>query len=105
MPVARESVFPKVLDVLIDLGYQVRCVNLELGQVNIHRAWTERNALGNPFSYLIEATLLFRHEGPQSTRVRVIVESQSIVDGRQILDPAQCQILLQTIENALRPAS
>jgi len=103
MAVPRESVFPKILDVLVDLGYQVRCVNPELGQLNIQRAWTESNGLGNRFSYSIEATLLFKHESPQSTRVRVIVESQSIVDGRQILDPAQCQTLLQTIENALRP--
>ena len=101
LPCPRGSVFPKVLDVLVDLGYQVRCVNKELGQVNIHRAWTEKNLMGNPFSYSIEATLLFGPEGPQATRVRIIVESQSLVDGRQILDPAQCQTLLQSIEKAL----
>jgi hypothetical protein len=97
-------VFPKVLDVLVDLGYQVRCANQELGQVNIHRAWTEM-VMGNPFQYSIEATLLFRTETPGSTRVRIIVESQSRADGRQILDPVQCQMLLQTIEKALKPTA
>ena len=101
IPVPRELVFPKVLDVLVDLGYQIRCVNQDLGQVNIHRAWTE-SLMGNPFNYSIEATLLFRVEDPRSTRVRIIIESQSMVDGRLILDPAQCQQLLQTIENGLR---
>ena len=103
MPVPREAIFPKVLDVFVDLGYQVRCVNQDLGQVNIHRAWTEYNFQGNPFQYSFEATLLFKQETPQSTRVRIIVDYQSVFDGRQILDPTQCQILLQTIENALRP--
>ena len=103
MPVPREAIFPKVLDVLVDLGYQVRSVNQDLGQVNIHRAWTEYGFQGHPYQYSFEATLLFRQEAPQSTRVRIIVDYQSVIDGRQILDPTQCQILLQTIENALRP--
>ena len=103
MAIPREAVLPKVLDVLVDLGYQIRCVNQDLGQVNIYRAWTEKDFLGNPLQYSVEATLLFRPDGPQSTRARVIIESQSRVDGRQILDPALCQTLLQNIESALRP--
>ena len=83
------------------MGYQVRGVNPEVGQVNIFRTWIVPVGLGRA-PVTMEGTLFFQSEGAGATRVRIIVTETNPVDGREILDPALCQELLQQIETGLR---
>lgn len=70
LPMPRGQVFPKVIQVLMDLGYQVRCVNADLGQVNFYQAWYDDRMAAHP-ELSLEATLLFLEEGPGRTRVQI----------------------------------
>lgn len=102
MPIGRDQVFPKVVGVLMGMGYQVRSVNQEVGQVNIFRTWDVSTGLGGRSSLTMEGTLFFQGEGSVSTRARIIVTETNRVNGREILDPGLCQELLKQLESALR---
>ena len=67
IPLAKDQAFPKALDVLLDMGFQIRCASQESGQVNVARTWPDPS--GTTLS--LEATLLFRAEGPGATRLRM----------------------------------
>lgn len=70
LPLSREKLFPRVLEVLLDMGFQVRCASQELGQVNIQQTWKDASQAGLDIS--VEATLLFLPEGTDATRVRMV---------------------------------
>lgn len=70
LPLPRREVFPRVLGVLMDLGYQVRSANADLGQVSIYQAWYDETQAARP-ELSLEATLLFQEEGA-GTRVRIL---------------------------------
>lgn len=101
MPIPNEKIFPKVISVLMDLGYQVRVVNRELGHVSFSRAWNQSWGVGQVTPQSLEATLYFQAVGPAVTKARVLIQFQSPVLGRQIMDPAQGKALLEAIETSL----
>ena len=113
LPIPIATVFPRVVGVLLDLGYQVRFANRDLGQVNIFKTWQDGTWSDTP-RYSMEATLFFQPEGPGATRVRaaatgrreqVLGESYSLsVSEPQALAPDQCQRLLEILEQRLVPA-
>lgn len=70
LPLALGKAFPRALDVLLDMGFQIRCANSEAGQVNIYKTWYDLTQAGNP-QITLEATLLFRAETADSTRIRM----------------------------------
>jgi len=70
LPIAKAQVFPKVLEVLMDMGFHIRCADEALGQVNIYQAWEDQRYSGDPH-FSMEATLLFLDAGPGTTRVRM----------------------------------
>lgn len=70
LAVPRSAVFPKVLDLLLDLGFQVRSANESLGLVAFHQQWVDASQVTRPILSL-EGTLLFREEGAGQTRVRL----------------------------------
>ena len=70
LPLALDKAFPKALDVLMDMGCQVRCASQEAGQINIYKVWYDTSQHSKP-QITLEATLLFRAETPTSTRIRM----------------------------------
>lgn len=107
-----DSVFPRVLDLLLDHGYQVRSVNRELGQVSFFQQWEDTSQFVRP-SLMQEGTLLFRTDG-SATRVRAMLSSRwesvmasrgsvSTVSGvQQQSEPEQYRRLLDLLENGLK---
>jgi hypothetical protein len=117
LPIPVEKVFPQVLGVLMDLGYQVRSANRELGLINIYQSWREEAWSAQP-TISLEASLLFQAEGPGATRVRMAAtggwnvlavgrHAQGNVTGIQpALDPAECRRFLELLEQRLcQPAA
>ena len=114
LPLARESVFPKVLGVLMDMGYQVRCASQELGQVNIHQTWYDDTRAVRP-ELTMEATLLFQSEDAHSTRVRVVATGRwnlisvgrsmdaTVTGAQPALDSEECRRFLEQLEARLSP--
>jgi hypothetical protein len=70
LPLALEKAFPKAVDVLLDMGFQIRCASQEVGQINIYKVWYDTTQIGKP-QITLEATLLLRAEAPTSTRIRM----------------------------------
>jgi hypothetical protein len=111
LPLSRREVFPRVLGVLMDLGYQVRSVNADLGQVNIYQAWYDETRAGLP-ELSLEATLLFQEEGG-GTRIRILAAGRVVKQGKhpfaQITgslpdqDAAVCRRFLELLEARLCP--
>lgn len=112
LPLPRPSVFPKVLGVLMDMGYQVRCANQELGQVNIHQTWYDDTRAARP-ELTMEATLLFQSEDDHSTRVRVVATGRwnlisvgrsmdaTVTGAQPALDSEECRRFLDQLEARL----
>lgn len=100
LPVAKDKVFPRIIPILMDLGYQVRDANADLGHVSLSRAWNQE-WMGGVIPQSMEATLYFQAEGPAATRVRVLIQFQSPGVGKQIMDPGQGKALLEAIEKGL----
>ena len=67
----RGQVFPKVVEVLLDMGYQVRSASADLGLVNLSRTWYDETLSARP-ALTMEATLLFQADGQESTRLLVL---------------------------------
>jgi hypothetical protein len=115
LPLPREQVFPRVLGVLMDLGYQVRCASQDLGQVNIYQTWYDDTRAARP-ELSLEATLLFQVEDSNSTRVRIVATgrwnlissghsvSASVTGAQPALDSAECRRFLEQLEARLCPA-
>ncbi|MFN8012341.1 MAG: hypothetical protein U0P81_13310 [Holophagaceae bacterium] len=112
LAVPRSAVFPRVLDLLLDQGYQVRSANEPLGFVAFHQQWVDRRQATKPILSL-EGTLLFREEGTSRTRVRVemtgrwevmsIGETPSMVsEVVQTVDPQEYRKVLDFLEQGLR---
>ena len=70
------EVFPKVLEVLLDQGYQVRSANARLGLISFFRQWSDTRLKTNP-TYTQEGTLLLQAAGPGATRVRLGITARS----------------------------
>lgn len=115
LPLSREAVFPKVIGVLMDLGYQVRCANQELGQVNFCQTWYDNTRVDHP-ELTMEATLLFQAEDARSTRVRIVATGRwnvisigrsvdaTVTGSQPALDSQQCKRFLEQLEEKLCPA-
>lgn len=67
----RRQVFPKVVEVLLDMGYQVRSANADLGLVNLSRTWYDETLVAHP-AMSMEATLLFQPDGHGGTRLLML---------------------------------
>jgi hypothetical protein len=67
LPLSKANAFHRALDVLLDMGFQVRSASPEAGQMSVYKGW--RDPSGSTLS--IEATLLFRPETVSSTRLRM----------------------------------
>lgn len=67
----RGQVFPKVVEVLLDMGYQVRSANANLGLVNLSRTWYDETMAARP-ELSMEATLLFQADGQGGTRLLML---------------------------------
>lgn len=114
LPLPRRDVFPKVIGVIMDLGYQVRSANADLGQVSIHQAWYDETQAARP-ELSLEATLLF-HEAGEGTRVRILAAGRwnivsqgkhqiSLLTGTQPdQEAAACRRFLDLLEARLCPA-
>lgn len=112
LPLARGQVFPRVIQVLMDLGYQVRCVNADLGQVNLYQAWYDDRMATHP-ELSLEATLLFLEDGPGRTRVQIAATGRwnvvshgknvsAMLNGAQpALDSSECRQFLELLEARL----
>ena len=82
LPLPRPQVFPKVVAVLLDMGYQVRSANAELGLVSLSRTWFDDTLLARP-EMSVDATLLFQADGPDRTRVLMLPTGRwSLVSAR-----------------------
>ena len=66
-----ESVFPKVIDVLMDNDYVVRSADAKLGLVVFYQQWTDTTQ--NSANLTQEGTALFKPVGASSTQVRVML--------------------------------
>jgi hypothetical protein len=66
-----ESVFPKVIDVLMDNDYVVRSADAKLGLVVFYQQWTDTTQ--NNANITQEGTALFKPVGASSTQVRVML--------------------------------
>ena len=66
-----ESVFPKVIDVLMDNDYVVRSADAKLGLVVFYQQWTDTTQ--NSANITQEGTALFKSVGASSTQVRVML--------------------------------
>ncbi len=114
LPIAPDQVFPRVLGVLLDMGYQIRSANRELMFVNIHRTWFDETLVGRP-ELSMGATLLFEAAGPGTTRVRILptgrwsrvnsVEggSATVTLAEPSLDPKESQRFLDQLARRLCP--
>jgi hypothetical protein len=110
IPLGRDAVFPKVVGVLLDLGFQVRCASQELGQVNIQKTWTDRSQLSTP-DITVEATLLFLPDGPDRTKVRMLASGQWSTIGKHAntvglapsLASEDCKVFLDQLVERLGP--
>lgn len=108
-----ESVFPKVLDVLMDNGFIVRSVNEKAGFVSFSQQWQDKS--WNGVNITIEGSLLFRSAGTNSTQVRValtgsleafscdgVYSSTSMVrDVQQNASAKEYQMVLDVIDHGL----
>ena len=71
MALPRGQVFPKVVEVLMDMGYQVRSASADLGLVNLSRTWYDETLAARP-ELSMEATLLFQADGQGGTRLLML---------------------------------
>ena len=114
LPIAPDQVFPRVLGVLLDMGYQIRSADRELMFVNIHRTWFDETLVARP-ELSMGATLLFEAAGPGTTRVRILPTGRwslvnSVEGGRATvtlaepsLDPRESQRFLDQLARRLCP--
>jgi len=70
-----DSIFPKVIDVLMDNGYVVRSTDSRLGFVALYQQWTDPNQ--NDAIIALEGNAIFEREGPGTTRIRVTLTGAS----------------------------
>jgi hypothetical protein len=94
LPIARTSVFPKVVDLLLDNGYLVRSVNYDLGVLSFYHQWPNPERGG----YILqqEGTMVIAAEGPGSTRVRLAMSGRweytgANIDNYMLLNAAGAQ--------------
>jgi hypothetical protein len=66
-----DSVFPKVIDVLMDNDYLVRSADAKLGFVSFYQKWTDTTQKGANITQ--EGAALFTRASPGSTQVRVML--------------------------------
>ncbi len=69
LPVRRDTVFPKLLDVLIDNGYLIRSVSPEAGLVSFSQQWNDPTQYDANITH--EGTVLFEPVDASHTSVRV----------------------------------
>ena len=105
------TVFPRVLDLLVERGFQVRAVDRELGFVAFAQQWTDPGQFSTGLS--LEATLLVRPE-EGATRITLLLNGRwdriSSVEGGSAsvsaqareIDPEQYRRLLDLLEAGLR---
>jgi len=67
LPMPKDQAFPKALDVLLDMGFQIRCASQDSGQINVSKSWID--ASGSTLS--LEATLLLRAGEAGSSWIRM----------------------------------
>lgn len=111
LPLGLKAVFPKVLEVLLDHGYQIRSANEQLGLVSFFQQWTDSDRLGAP-AYSQEGTLVFQPVGAGSTRLRVLITGRSeenvgknaafMAGPQRGASPEQYRQLLDFLEQALQ---
>jgi hypothetical protein len=67
IPLPKEKAFTRAMDVLLDMGFQIRSADQASGQINIAKSWRDpsRSTLS------LEATLLFRPRDAGSTTLRM----------------------------------
>jgi hypothetical protein len=66
-----ESLFPRVINVLMDSGYVVRAADAKLGLVSFYQQWTDSTqANADIFE---EGSMLLQPAGPGSTQIRVML--------------------------------
>ena len=70
-----ESVFPKVLNVLMDNGYIIRSVDSRTGFVAFYQRWTD-SAQHNAIISM-EGSAVFTSTGPNTTQIRVALTGGS----------------------------
>lgn len=114
LPIASDQVFPRVLGVLLEMGYQIRGADRGLMFVNIHRTWFDETLAARP-ELSMGATLLFEPAGPGATRVRILptgrwsrvssVEggSATVTQAEPSLDPKEGQRFLEQLAQRLCP--
>jgi len=67
LPLPKDQAFTRAMEVLMDMGFQIRCANQESGQVNIAKSWRDPSLS----TLSLEATLLFRPRDAGSTSLRM----------------------------------
>jgi len=109
--VPSDSVFPLVINVLMDNGYVVRSANAQLGLVAFYQQWTD--ATQSDASLTQEGSILFTPAGPGSTQVRVMLtggwqqedvgrQVSAMVGGvQQSAEAAEYKKVLDTLEAGL----
>jgi hypothetical protein len=116
LPIPMGKVFPKVLGILMDLGYQIRCVDQGAGQINIYQSWKDDTHMAQP-DMSMEATLLFEPRDADSTSVRIVASgnwsfissgkhsSGTVTSSQPTLDSSECGRLLEILEQRLCASS
>ena len=69
LPIAADTIFPKVLDILLDNGYTIRSVNTKTGFVYFSQQWTDDSQ--SDANITLEGCLVFTPQGPGSSQVRL----------------------------------
>jgi hypothetical protein len=75
IPAPFDSIFPKVVDVLMDNGYVVRSTDSQLGFVAFYQQWTDPGQYNAIIA--LEGNAIFEREGPNTTRIRVALTGAS----------------------------
>lgn len=67
LPMPPAAAWPRLLETLLDMGFQIRSANRDSGVVNVSRTWKDPSSS----TLSLEATFLLTPEGTGSTLVRM----------------------------------
>ena len=73
LAVKAETVFPRVIYLLMDYGYVVRAADKDLGFLSLYQQWND--ASQGDATITLEGTVMFRPAGADRTEVRLLLTS------------------------------
>lgn len=77
-----DSVFPRILDVLLDRGFLIRSANAELGLVSFYQQWVDNGQLGATIT--TEGTILLHRTAAGTTQIKLAITGNWQMDSSSI---------------------